>query len=109
MTIRSTRTKSGPSSASLLPISLGTLVARFRRSAGNRLAADAASRFDLQWSTGLGFIRQPFANHNGGHLAFGPDGFLYVGLGDGGSGDDPEHRAQNPDELLGKMLRIDVS
>ena len=86
-----------------------TVVARFRRSAGNRLVADAASRFDLQWSTGLTFIRQPFANHNGGHLAFGPDGFLYVGLGDGGSGDDPEHRAQNRDELLGKMLRIDVN
>lgn len=86
-----------------------TVVARFRRSAGNPLIADPASRFDLRWSTGLAFIRQPFANHNGGHLAFGPDGFLYVGLGDGGSGDDPDHRAQNPDELLGKMLRIDVN
>jgi glucose/arabinose dehydrogenase len=86
-----------------------TVVARFRRSAGNRLVADPASRFDLRWSTGLAFIRQPFANHNGGNLAFGPDGFLYIGMGDGGSGDDPDHRAQNPDELLGKMLRIDVS
>jgi glucose/arabinose dehydrogenase len=86
-----------------------TVVARFRRSAANRLVADPGSRFDLQWNPGLGFIRQPFANHTGGHLAFGPDGFLYIGLGDGGSGDDPEHRAQNPAELLGKMLRIDVS
>ena len=43
------------------------------------------------------------------HLAFGPDGYLYIGLGDGGSGDDPDHRAQNPSELLGKMLRIDVN
>ena len=86
-----------------------TVVARFRRSANNPLVADPASRFDLRWSTGLAFIRQPFANHNGGHLAFGPDGFLYIGLGDGGSGDDPDHRAQNPAELLGKMLRIDVS
>jgi glucose/arabinose dehydrogenase len=86
-----------------------TVVARFRRSANNPLVADPASRFDLRWSTGLSFIRQPFANHNGGNLAFGPDGFLYIGLGDGGSGDDPDHRAQNPDELLGKMLRIDVN
>lgn len=86
-----------------------TVVARFRRSPDNPLVADPASRFDLRWSTGLPFIRQPFANHNGGHLAFGPDGFLYVGLGDGGSGDDPDHRAQNPDELLGKLLRIDVN
>lgn len=50
---------------------------------------------------------QPFANHNGGNVVLGPDGFLYFGLGDGGAGDDPENRAQNPDELLGKILRID--
>jgi uncharacterized repeat protein (TIGR03806 family) len=49
-----------------------------------------------------------FTNHNGGHLAFGPDGFLYVGLGDGGGGGDPDGNAQNPARLLGKMLRIDV-
>jgi glucose/arabinose dehydrogenase len=54
-------------------------------------------------------VSQPFANHNGGQLAFGPhDGYLYIGLGDGGSGGDPGNRAQNPDELLGKLLRIDV-
>jgi glucose/arabinose dehydrogenase len=86
-----------------------TVVARFRRSTNNRLVADPASRFDLRWSTGLAVIRQPFANHNGGNLAFGPEGYLYVGMGDGGSGDDPDHRAQNPGELLGKMLRIDVN
>ena len=52
---------------------------------------------------------QPFANHNGGHLAFGPDGYLYIGLGDGGNGNDPQHRAQDPASLLGKFLRIDVN
>lgn len=87
-----------------------TVVARFRRSA-DPLVADASSRFDLRWggAAGPGFIAQPFSNHNGGHLAFGPDGYLYIGLGDGGSGNDPDHRAQTPSELLGKMLRIDVN
>ena len=87
-----------------------TVVARFRRSS-SPLVGDSNSRFDLRWggATGPAFIAQPFANHNGGNLVFGPDGFLYVGLGDGGSGDDPQHRAQNPQEFLGKMLRIDVS
>jgi glucose/arabinose dehydrogenase len=86
-----------------------TVVARFRRSVGNPLVADPSSRFDLLWSTGERVIRQPFANHNGGDLAFGPDGYLYVGMGDGGSGGDPGNRAQDPNTLLGKMLRIDVS
>lgn len=87
-----------------------TVVARFRRSA-NPLVADASSRFDLRWggAGGSAFITQPFANHNGGHLAFGPDGMLYIGLGDGGSGNDPGNRAQTPSELLGKMLRINVN
>ena len=84
-----------------------TVIARFRRSS-DPLIADATSRFDLRIG-GAPVITQPFANHNGGHLAFGPDGYLYIGLGDGGSGDDPDHRAQNPRELLGKMLRIDVN
>jgi glucose/arabinose dehydrogenase len=53
------------------------------------------------------FVDQPYANHNGGQLAFGPDGRLYVGMGDGGSGGDPENRAQNLDERLGKLLSID--
>jgi hypothetical protein len=53
-------------------------------------------------------VDQPFSNHNGGQLAFGPDGFLYISLGDGGSGGDPGNRAQNQGELLGKILRIDV-
>ncbi len=54
-------------------------------------------------------VRQPYANHNGGALAFGPDGLLYIGLGDGGSGGDPGNRAQNPQTPLGKILRIDVN
>ena len=55
------------------------------------------------------FVDQPYSNHNGGHLVFGPDGYLYVGLGDGGSAGDPEDRAQDLGSLLGKMLRIDPS
>jgi glucose/arabinose dehydrogenase len=53
-------------------------------------------------------ISQPYANHNGGNVAFGPDGYLYIGMGDGGSAGDPGGRAQNLNSLLGKMLRIDV-
>jgi glucose/arabinose dehydrogenase len=85
-----------------------TVVARFTRSANPRLA-NAASRAPLTWSTGLSYIAQPFANHNGGWLAFGPDGYLYVGMGDGGSGNDPLNNGQNVSTLLGKMLRVDVS
>lgn len=53
-------------------------------------------------------VDQPFPNHNGGQLAFGPDGYLYIGMGDGGSGGDPFNNAQNVSSLLGKLLRIDV-
>src|SRR2546425_45746 len=52
-------------------------------------------------------IAQPYANHNGGQIVFGPDGYFYIGMGDGGSANDPQNRAQNPNVLLGKMLRID--
>lgn len=86
-----------------------TVVARFVRTAGSPLAAVPSSRFDLRWSTGERFIRQPYSNHNGGNLAFGPDGNLYIGLGDGGSGNDPQNYAQTPTSLLGKFLRIDVN
>ena len=89
-----------------------TVVARFRRS-GNPLVADPASRFDLRFNAADGnrhpFIAQPFSNHNGGNVAFGPDGFLYIGMGDGGSGNDPNHFAQDRRSLLGKFLRIDVN
>jgi glucose/arabinose dehydrogenase len=84
-----------------------TVIARYRRDAQGNV--DTGSRFDLVWPDGRGFIEQPFSNHNGGHLAFGPDGYLYIGLGDGGSGGDPQNHAQNPNSLLGKMLRIDVN
>ena len=84
-----------------------TVVARFTRDAQGRVIM--SSRFDLVWPNGRRFIEQPFANHNGGHLAFGPDGYLYIGMGDGGSGGDPLNHAQNPGSLLGKMLRLDVN
>ncbi len=81
----------------------GTTVVAELRVSGNRDVANAGSRRVLMR------IAQPYANHNGGMVAFGPDGFLYIGMGDGGSGGDPENRAQNLRSLLGKMLRIDVN
>src|SRR3954470_14862564 len=66
-----------------------TVIARFARSASNPAIADASSRFDLRWPSGLKYIPQPYSNHNAGNLAFGPDGYLYIGLGDGGDANDP--------------------
>ena len=71
----------------------------------NRARTRAIAGSARQWL----FVRQPYPNHNGGQLAFGPDGRLYVGMGDGGAGGDPENRAQNMGTLLGKLVRIDVS
>lgn len=79
-----------------------TNVARFRVRTDDPNLADPASE------TLILRVPQPFANHNGGDLRFGPDGYLYIPLGDGGSGGDPGNRAQNLGELLGKILRIDV-
>lgn len=69
--------------------------------------AMAGDRADPDSRRELLFVDQPFPNHNGGQLAFGPDGFLYIGMGDGGGAGDPQGRAQDPDQLLGKVLRID--
>ncbi|HET7733319.1 MAG TPA: PQQ-dependent sugar dehydrogenase [Paludibacter sp.] len=79
-----------------------THISRFSVSATDPDKADPASELNLMT------IYQPFSNHKGGDLCFGPDGYLYIGLGDGGSGGDPGNRAQNLMLLLGKMLRIDV-
>ena len=79
-----------------------TVIARFHVSADDPNRADPASEVDLL------HVDQPYANHNGGGLAFGPDGNLYIGLGDGGSAGDPAGNAGNPNTLLGKLLRIDV-
>ena len=78
-----------------------THIAEFRAAPGADTADAASERLIL-------FVTQPFANHNGGGLAFGTDGMLYIGLGDGGSGGDPLGNGQNLATLLGKMLRIDV-
>jgi glucose/arabinose dehydrogenase len=78
-----------------------TVVARYRVSSNPNLA-DAFSGVTLLT------IDQPYTNHNGGQLQFGPDGFLYVGMGDGGSANDPLCNAQSSQSLLGKLLRIDV-
>jgi hypothetical protein len=71
--------------------------------------ANPASRFDFMWPGGQRVITQPAPNHNGGNMVFGPDGYLYIGMGDGGGGIANQHRAQDPNTLLGKMLRLDVS
>jgi glucose/arabinose dehydrogenase len=72
------------------------------------LASADDAKVDVKTARELFFTKQPFSNHNGGNLAFGPDGKLYLGLGDGGSAADPHRNGQNPDVPLGKLLRIDV-
>jgi glucose/arabinose dehydrogenase len=80
-----------------------TVIRQYRTSSTNpNLVATSSARTILK-------ISQPYANHNGGMLAFGPDGYLYIGMGDGGSGGDPGNRAQSTGTLLGKILRINVN
>jgi glucose/arabinose dehydrogenase len=78
-----------------------TVIARYQVS-GNPNQADPNSVKILLT------IPQPYANHNGGQVVFGPDGYLYIGMGDGGAANDPQNRAQTLSELLGKILRLDV-
>ena len=80
---------------------LANVIAEYKASVANPNVADTTETLLLS-------IDQPFSNHNGGSIEFGPDTFLYIGKGDGGSGNDPGNRAQNIDLLLGKILRIDV-
>lgn len=82
---------------------LETVISRFKVSTANPNVADPSSELILLT------YAQPFENHNGGKVAFGNDGYLYIAAGDGGSGGDPGNRAQNKKELLGKILRIDVN
>jgi glucose/arabinose dehydrogenase len=74
-----------------------------------RVSATDPDRVDGSSGRTILVLRQPYANHNGGNIAFGPDGDLYIGFGDGGSAGDPGNRAQNLGTLLGKLLRIDVN
>ena len=80
-----------------------TIVARYTASLA------AAPPVDPDTELVIMRVRQPYPNHNGGTLAFGPDGYLYIGLGDGGAGGDPLNSGQDLDTLLGAMLRIDVA
>ena len=87
--------------SSASPANLRTTISRFT-------SADGGATLDPASEQVLLTVEQPFENHNGGGVAFGPDGLLYLGLGDGGSAGDPSGNAQNPARLLGKLLRIDV-
>ncbi|HEX9013101.1 MAG TPA: PQQ-dependent sugar dehydrogenase [Anaerolineaceae bacterium] len=78
-----------------------TVIARYH-------AAPGAATADANSGQVVLHIQQPYPNHNGGQLAFGPDGFLYIGMGDGGSEGDPQNYGQSTQTLLGKLLRIDV-
>ncbi|MFA7360086.1 MAG: PQQ-dependent sugar dehydrogenase [Candidatus Kapaibacterium sp.] len=82
---------------------LRTVISRFKIQSGNPNKIDSLSEYKILE------INQPFSNHNGGTVMFGQDGFLYIGMGDGGSGGDPSGNAQNLQVLLGKMLRIDIN
>lgn len=115
--------ESRPNEAGLLGIALhpdfdlnGTVFLSYTALVGNSLesrvsrlsSADGGKTLDASTEEILISVTQPFQNHNGGNIAFGPDGFLYIGWGDGGDAGDPMGNGQNPTVLLGKILRIDV-
>ncbi len=79
-----------------------------RRSVISRFTANDDLTIDASSELVILEVAQPYSNHNGGYIEFGADGYLYIGLGDGGSGGDPDNYAQDPNTLLGSMLRIDV-
>ncbi len=93
-----TTRRAGSSSSNYTDRNGDTRVVRYRSNGTKALPASAKQ---------LLFVDQPYSNHNGGMVAYGPDGLVYVGMGDGGSGGDPENRAQNPASRLGKILRLD--
>ncbi|MGI8640779.1 MAG: PQQ-dependent sugar dehydrogenase [Pyrinomonadaceae bacterium] len=84
-----------------IPVSGNNVIVRFTVSSNPNVVDSSSGKTLL-------VIPQPFSNHNGGTIEFGNDGYLYIGKGDGGSGNDPGNRAQNINELLGKILRLDV-
>ena len=95
-------TASGRFYISYTDLASDSRLVRYRRSADPNRADPASAEILLA-------VDQPYLNHNGGHIEFGPDGMLYLGLGDGGNSGDPGDRAQDDQTLLGKMLRLDVS
>lgn len=115
------RIESGPQETGLLGLAFAPDFVHSRRlylsfTPGNPLASQLVrvrltpeGRHEYASTRLLLRVRQPYANHNGGHIAFGPDGYLYLGLGDGGNAGDPHGHAQDPASLLGKLLRLDVS
>jgi glucose/arabinose dehydrogenase len=117
------RVESGPLEAGLLGLAFhpafavnGTVFLSYTHRAGDRLVSRISEFGTLGGATILDpdserivlEVDQPFNNHNGGHLAFGPEGYLYIGFGDGGLGGDPLDHGQNTDSVLGSLLRIDV-
>ncbi|HFE32643.1 MAG TPA: glucose dehydrogenase [Gammaproteobacteria bacterium] len=118
------RVDNGPNEAGLLGMAFdpafatnGRVYLSYTRSEANTfqsvisrfLSRDGGLTLDTDSEQILLTLDQPYSNHNGGQIAFGPDGYLYIGFGDGGSGGDPDGNGQDTDTLLGAMLRIDVS